>query len=50
MKPIPEKYANKPNLWRVAQELATYEDPYRVLNALMALDGPLLKQEREDRP
>ena len=31
---IPEKYANRPNLYRLACELSTYKEPYRVLNAL----------------
>ena len=37
MNTIPEKYADRPNLYRLACELSTYEDPYRVLNALVAL-------------
>ena len=31
---IPEKYANRPNLYRLACELASCENPDRVLNAL----------------
>ena len=31
---IPEKYADRPNLYRLACELASYENPDRVLNAL----------------
>lgn len=37
MNQIPEKCADKPNLWRVACELARYEHPDRILDALRAL-------------
>lgn len=37
--------AERPNLWRLACELSTYEDPYRVFNALMAIAGSMLKAE-----
>lgn len=33
----PARYANKPRLYRLACELSTYENPYRVLNALKAI-------------
>lgn len=42
--PAPEKYANRPNLWRVAYELAKFEDPHRTVDMLMALAGPMLKE------
>lgn len=41
---IPEKYANTPNLYRVACELAKFKDPYKALNVMLALAGPLLKE------
>lgn len=47
MIPVPEQYANKPNMWRVACELAKFKEPYKALDMLMALAGPMLKQERE---
>lgn len=34
---IPKKYANKPNLWRLACELAKCKEPDKVLNALAAV-------------
>ena len=37
MEKIEELRAKKPNLYRVACELAACEDPYRVLNALKAI-------------
>ena len=43
MKNLEELRAKKPNLYRVAYELSTYEDPYRVLNALVALLGADVK-------
>ena len=46
MKPIPQQYANTPNLWRVACELSTFKEPYRVLNALMAILGADMKGEQ----
>lgn len=50
MKPIPEKYANRPNLWRLACELSKFKDPYKAINILLALAGPLLEQGKEDHP
>lgn len=41
-----EYYASRPNLMRLARELATYEDPDRVLNAL----GALLAEHKGTRP
>ena len=40
----PEQYAHKPNLWRVACELSRFKDPYKALDMLLALAGPLLKE------
>ena len=34
MKMIPEKYANRPNLWRVACELSKSGNPDKVLDVL----------------
>lgn len=43
---VPKKYANKPNLWRVACELAKLKEPYKALNMLLAMAGPKLKEEQ----
>lgn len=43
----PEQYANRPNLWRVAQELATFKEPCKVLNMALAMAGPMLEREKE---
>ena len=40
----PEKYANMPNLWQVACELAKFKDPYKACDILLALAGPMLKE------
>lgn len=40
MKPIPEKYANRPHLWWAARELSKLKYSYKVLDALLALDKP----------
>lgn len=45
---LPEKYANKPNLFRVAFELSTFRDPYKAADMLLAVAGPAVKQG-EDR-
>ena len=42
---IPEEYANKPNLWRLACELSKFEDPEKVLALMLAIAGPMLKKE-----
>lgn len=47
MTPVPEKYADRPNLWRVACELAKFEDPYKAADMLIAFVGSTLKQEKE---
>lgn len=44
---IPEKYANRPNLYRLACELSTYENPDRVLNALKAVLSANVKGGQE---
>lgn len=41
---IPEKYANKPNLWRLACELSKFKEPEKALNLLLAIAGPTLKE------
>ncbi len=48
MKRLTKQYANKPNLWRVACELSKLKNPYAVLNAAMAITGPMLEQSEED--
>ena len=47
MKPIPEKYANTPNLRRVSCELARCKNPDKVLAALVTIMEPMLEQEKE---
>lgn len=44
IKPIPEQYASKPNLWRLACELAKFKDPYKATDMLMALATPMMKE------
>lgn len=44
---IPEKYANKPNLWRLACELSKFNEPYKAVDALRTLAGPLLKERNK---
>lgn len=46
----PPKYANYPNLWRVACELARCKNPDKVLAALVAVAPPSLEQEKEALP
>lgn len=46
----PPEYANYPNLWRVACELAQCKNPDKVLAALVTVAGPMLEQEKELRP
>ena len=46
MKNVDELRAQKPNLWRVACELSKFKDPYKALDALVVLAGPLLKGGR----
>ena len=42
---LEELRAKKPNLYRVACELATYEKPYEVLDALMKILSAGMKGE-----
>ncbi len=42
----PPEYANYPNLWRVAREIARCENPDRVLDGLLAVAGSVLKEAR----
>lgn len=44
----PEKYADMPNLWRVACELAKFKDPHKACDMLLALAGPMLKEADHD--
>ena len=47
--PVPEKYANKPNLWRLACELVKFEDPNQALGLLKTAirqAEPMLRQEQ----
>lgn len=45
---LPEKYANKPNLWWVVSELSRLRDPYRAVDMLLAVAGPALKQVEDE--
>lgn len=45
---LPEKCANKPNLWRVVSELSKLRDPYRAVDMLLAIAGPALKQVEDE--
>lgn len=40
-----ELYQRKPRLYRVAIELSKFDDPYKALDLLLALAGPMLKKE-----
>lgn len=46
MKNLEELQAQKPNLLRVAQELSTYENPYKVPDALMLILQAGVKEAR----
>lgn len=48
MIPIPEKYADRPNLWRVACELSKFKEPDKALDMLLALAGPMLRGDGHD--
>ncbi len=39
--------AERPNLCRVACELASFKDPYKIIDILLPLVGPMLKQDLE---
>lgn len=43
----PEQYANKPNLWRLACELAKFKEPYKATDMLLDLVRPMLERERK---
>ena len=45
---IPEKYADTPNLWRVACKLSKFKNPYKAVDALLAVAGPMLKEADHD--
>ena len=45
MTKLEELQAKRPNLYRVACELAKFEDPYKALDMLLALAGPMLRGE-----
>ena len=47
---INEKYANRPNLLRVAKELATYEEPDRVAEALVAMISAVIPKKPLPKP
>lgn len=44
---IPEKCANAPNLRPTACELSESKDLYKALDMLLALAGPMLKEEKQ---
>lgn len=46
VKPIPEQYADMPNLWRVACELSKFKDPCGAANILLSMAGPALRQSK----
>lgn len=35
--PIPEQYADRPNLWRVVCELSKFKNPNKAADALLAM-------------
>lgn len=45
---IPDEYANMPNLWRFACELSKFKNPYKTLDMVLALAGPMLKEADHD--
>lgn len=47
MKNFEHLRAQKPNLWRVACELSKLKEPYKTLDMLLALAGPLLREGRD---
>lgn len=44
----PPEYANYPNLWRLACELSKLKEPYKALDMLLAVAGPMLKEDDHD--
>lgn len=44
---IPEKYADTPNLWRLACELSKFKNPYKTLDMVIAIAGPMLKEDED---
>lgn len=42
-----ELYKRKPRLYQVACELSKFDDPYKTLDLLLALAGPMLKKETD---
>ena len=40
----PEQYAKTPNLWRLACELSKFKNPYKTLDMVIAIAGPMLKE------
>lgn len=44
---IAEIQATRPNLWRLACELSECKDPYKVLDIMAVIAGPILRQEKE---
>lgn len=44
----PPEYANYPNLWRVACELSKLKEPYKALDLLLDLAGPMLEEDDHD--
>ena len=46
---MPKKYANTPNLWRLACELSKFKEPEKALNLLLAIAGPMLKEDGDEQ-
>ena len=44
----PEQCANTPNWWRLACELSKFKEPEKALNLLLAIAGPMLKEDSHD--
>ena len=45
MIPAEELYKRKPRMYRVACELAKFDDPYKALDMLLTPAGPMMKKE-----
>ena len=39
-----ELYKKKPRLYRVACELSKFDDPYKALELMLALAGPIMRK------
>lgn len=45
---IEEERTKRPNLWRLACELSKFKEPYKALDMLLAVAGPMLKEDDHD--